>query len=167
MVIGPQSVPCSVKMVDDAATGVQQWMRSFWIEKSQAASYFNDEESASITYLFGMFSADFEPKEANRRRSARSPIALNAELDGSRRTLCRVADISIGGVRLKTYSALKVGAKIWLTLPLIGRVSAVVKWADDYNAGCQFDEPVNSDVIEALLAGKAPSAKPPPPERGK
>jgi hypothetical protein len=33
-------------MVDDAATGVQQWMRSFWIEKSQAASYFNDEESA-------------------------------------------------------------------------------------------------------------------------
>ena len=142
-------------------------MRSFWIEKSQAASSSGGEESASITYLFGMFSADFEPREANRRRSARSTIALDAELDGSRRTLCRVADISIGGVRLRTYSALKVGAKIWLTLPLIGRVSATVKWADDYNAGCQFDAQVNSDVIEALLAGKAPSATSPPQERDK
>lgn len=99
-----------------------------------------------------MFSADFEPAEANRRRTARLPVAIDAELDGSRRTLCKVADISIGGVRIQTYSALKVGAKIWLTLPLIGRVAATVKWADDYNAGCQFVEPMGAEIIEALLA---------------
>ncbi|MES3110050.1 PilZ domain-containing protein [Sphingomonas aurantiaca] len=97
-----------------------------------------------------MFSAEFEPAEANRRRAARSPIALNAELDGSHRTLCKVADISIGGVRLRTYSALRVGAKIWITIPIIGRVSATVKWADDYNAGCEFAEPISADVIETL-----------------
>lgn len=49
--------------------------------------------------------------------------------------------------------------------PLIGRVSAVVKWADDYNAGCQFDDQVSSDVIQALLADKAPSATPQPQDR--
>lgn len=99
-----------------------------------------------------MFSADFEPFEANKRRSARSPIEVDATLDGSRRTLCRVSDISVGGLRIRTYSALKVGAKIWLTLPLIGRVSATVKWADDVNAGCQFAEPLSADVIEALAS---------------
>jgi len=105
-----------------------------------------------LTYFAKMFSAEFEPAEANRRRAARSRVALNAELDGSHRTLCKVADISIGGIRLRTYSALKVGAKIWITIPIIGRVSATVKWADDYNAGCEFAEPIRADVIETLLS---------------
>lgn len=107
-----------------------------------------------------MFSAEFEPAEANRRRAARSRIALNAELDGSHRTLCKVANISIGGVRLRTYSALRVGANIWITLPLIGRVAATVKWADDYNAGCQFTDPISAELIETLIfrAGNGESA---------
>ncbi|MEG8026431.1 PilZ domain-containing protein [Sphingomonas aurantiaca] len=105
-----------------------------------------------LTYFSKMFSAEFEPVEANRRRAARSRVALNAELDGSHRTLCKVANISIGGIRLRTYSALKVGAKIWITIPIIGRVSATVKWADDYNAGCEFAEPIRADVIETLLS---------------
>ena len=99
-----------------------------------------------------MFSADYEPVEANRRRTARTPIAIDAELDGSRRTLCKVADISTGGAQIQTYSALNVGAKIWLTLPLIGRVSATIKWASDYNAGCQFDDPLSAYLVEAVIA---------------
>jgi hypothetical protein len=34
---------------------------------------------------------------------------------------------------------------------LVGRVSATVKWADEYNSGCQFAEPLEPAMIEALL----------------
>jgi hypothetical protein len=98
-----------------------------------------------------MFSADFEAAKTGKRGAARSAIGLDAELDGLRRTLCRVSDISVSGARLRTYSALKVGSVIWLTLPLVGRVSATVKWADEYNSGCQFAEPLDAAMIEALL----------------
>jgi hypothetical protein len=86
-----------------------------------------------------------------KRGAARSAIGLDAELDGLRRTLCRVSDISVSGARLRTYSALKVGSVIWFTLPLVGRVSATVKWADENNSGCQFAEPLEPSMIEALL----------------
>ncbi|RYF10302.1 MAG: PilZ domain-containing protein [Oxalobacteraceae bacterium] len=86
-----------------------------------------------------------------KRGAARSAIGLDAELDGLRRTLCRVSDISVSGAWLRTYSALKVGSVIWFTLPLVGRVSATVKWADENNSGCQFAEPLEPSMIEALL----------------
>lgn len=98
-----------------------------------------------------MFSADYEPENVDQRRAARLPVSIEAELDSSRRTLCKVLDISMGGVRIRTYSALKVGSRIWLTLPLIGGGSATVKWADDFNAGCQFAKPLSSEIVEALL----------------
>ena len=98
-----------------------------------------------------MFSADFEAAKTGQRGAARSAIGLDAELDRLHRTLCRVSDISVSGARLRTYSALKVGSVIWLTLPLVGRVSATVKWADEYNSGCQFAEPLEPAMIEALL----------------
>ncbi|MES3154456.1 PilZ domain-containing protein [Sphingomonas faeni] len=105
-----------------------------------------------------MFSADFEPVRITKRGAPRSLLGLDAELDGARRTLCRVSDISKSGARLKTYSALKVGSVIWLTLPFVGRVSATVKWADEYNSGCQFSEPLSDELLRALLveAGRSP-----------
>lgn len=99
-----------------------------------------------------MFSADYETAKVGNRGAARSKLGLDAELDGSHRTLCRVSDISVSGARLQTYSGLKVGSVIWLTLPLVGRVSATVKWADEYNSGCQFAAPLRNDVLAALLA---------------
>ena len=57
-----------------------------------------------------MFAADFEPAErTSRRGSPRAPVALDVSIGKTRRTLCRVVDISINGARLQTYSALKRG----------------------------------------------------------
>lgn len=66
------------------------------------------------------------------------------------RTLCKVVDISLHGVRLQTYSALRKGTTIWLTLREIGTVAADVMWADDYTAGCQFQRPLDKDAFERL-----------------
>ena len=40
---------------------------------------------------------------------------------------------------------------IWLTLPGVGQVAATIKWADDYEAGCLFREPLAEHVYETLV----------------
>lgn len=102
-----------------------------------------------------MFAAEFQPaSDQGRRRSSRSRVALEAGLgsDGVGRTLCKVVDLSLHGARLQTYSALKRGATIWLTLPEIGHVAADVMWADDFNAGCQFHKPLEPGTFESLTS---------------
>ena len=100
-----------------------------------------------------MFAAEFEPADTNgRRRSMRAPVSLDAHIGKGVRTLCRVVDISIHGARLQTYSALARDSMIWLTLPGAGSVVADVKWADDFAAGCQFQQPLDMDVFERLVA---------------
>ncbi|SFP38851.1 PilZ domain-containing protein [Sphingomonas rubra] len=101
-----------------------------------------------------MFAAEFEPADiASRRRSERASVSLDAELDrgGMGRTLCKVVDISLHGARLSSYSALRRGQSIELTLPQIGQVVADVMWADDFTAGCQFRQPLSQDQLDQLI----------------
>ena len=102
-----------------------------------------------------MFAAEFEQIEKDsRRRSQRAPVSFDARVGqgGIGRTLCRVVDISLHGARLQSYSSLRKGATIWLTLPEIGPVAANVMWADDFIAGCQFQKPLDKDAFERLAA---------------
>ncbi len=101
-----------------------------------------------------MFAAEFEPAEQNgRRRSPRAPVSLDARLGrgGFDRTLCRVVDLSVHGARLETYSMLRIGTMIWLTLPQVGQVAATIIWSDDFAAGCQFQTPLDEEACNALI----------------
>jgi hypothetical protein len=101
-----------------------------------------------------MLAAEFEPAESlGRRRSPRAPVSLDVRLGrgGLERALCRVVDLSIHGARLQTYSALKRGASIWLTLPHVGQVIADVAWATDFAAGCAFHTPLAQESFDALI----------------
>src|SRR3978361_782621 len=97
--------------------------------------------------------AEFEPAILGRRKSPRAPVSLDAKLGrgGLDRTLCRVTDLSREGARISSYSALKKDSVIWLTLPGVGQVAATVRWADDFQAGCLFNEPLADRQFEALL----------------
>lgn len=102
-----------------------------------------------------LFAAEFEPALANgRRRLPRAPVSLDARLGrgGFDRALCKVTDLSQHGARLHTYSALRKDSMIWLTLPLVGQVAATIKWAGDFEAGCQFNAPLEQHAFEELLA---------------
>ncbi len=98
-------------------------------------------------------SSEYEPAVVNRRQAPRAPVSLDAKLGrgGLDRTLCRIVDLSLQGARVRSYSALRKDQVIWLTLPGIGQVAATVKWADDYEAGCLFREPIAEHVLEMLL----------------
>ena len=102
-----------------------------------------------------MLVAEFEPAEVTgRRRSTRAPVSFDAKIgrDGLGRTLCKVVDLSLHGVRLQVYSALKRGSTIWLNLPAIGPYAAKVVWSDDFNAGCQFIAPLDQSAFDAIVA---------------
>lgn len=102
-----------------------------------------------------LFNAEYEPAESlGRRRAPRAPVSLDAKIGrgGLDRALCKVTDLSLHGARLQTYSALKRGSVIWLTLPRVGHVAATVRWADDFEAGCEFQAPLDAQTFAALTA---------------
>lgn len=109
-----------------------------------------------------MFAAEFEPAETNgRRRSPRAPVSFDISIGqgGIGRTLCKVVDISLQGARIQSYSAIRRGSQIWLNLPEIGPVVATVMWADDFQAGCQFQKPLDRQAF-ARLVGEQPADSP-------
>lgn len=103
--------------------------------------------------------AEYVPDPAQgRRRSERAAVALQARVAhaGLARTICRVSDVSQHGARLETYSPLALGTHILLTLPRIGAHGATVMWANDFSAGCAFDEALDDDAFGALVDAGAP-----------
>src|SRR3546814_18174526 len=97
-----------------------------------------------------MLAAEIEPADApGRRRSARAAVALDARIDrgGLGRALCRVVDLSVHGARLETYSALRRGATLWLTLPHLAEIIADVAWATAFVAGCDFPPPDRTSAV--------------------
>lgn len=102
-----------------------------------------------------MFAAEFEPAPPeSRRRVKRTPVSLDARLSkgGLARALCKVVDVSPLGAQLQTFSALRRGMRILLTLPKLGTVEADVTWADDFVAGCRFHAPLTVGQFEDLVA---------------
>lgn len=102
-----------------------------------------------------MIAAEIEPATLDgRRRSPRAPVSIDADLGrgGLDRALCKVVDLSIHGVRLQTYSALRHGALVWLTLPSVGMRAVKVMHANDFTAGCEFLEPLLKHEFDALIA---------------
>lgn len=105
-----------------------------------------------------MIAAEFEPApKPDRRRSRRTPTSLDAKLGrgGLDRALCKVTNVSLHGARLHTYSPLEKGASIWLTLPRLGHVMATIVWADDFEAGCQFEDPLDDAAFAKLVGANA------------
>ncbi len=98
------------------------------------------------------FSAEYELAAFGRWCEPRMPVEIDAEVGRGRldRALCKVTDLSRRGARLMTFSALREGMVIWLTLPRIGDVAAVVRWADDFEAGCEFRYPLSPSVYDSL-----------------
>ena len=103
-----------------------------------------------------LFAAEYEPAErSSGRRATRSPVSLDARIGrgGLDRALCKVTDLSRSGARLQTYAALRKNSLIWLTLRGIGPVFARVRWAGDFEAGCEFEIPLEVDDFARLTAG--------------
>ena len=69
---------------------------------------------------------------------------------GGRRELCLIRNISAGGMVIRAYSGIEVGARLSVELKQGERVDGTALWARDALIGVGFDLPV--DVLSLLTA---------------
>jgi hypothetical protein len=67
-----------------------------------------------------------------------------------RRELCLIKNISAGGMMIRAYCPVSIGASLAVELKSGQPINGTVTWVRDQNLGVTFDQPI--DVIEILSA---------------
>ena len=63
-----------------------------------------------------------------------------------------VVDLSPEGFRAETSFTLWPGTIVWLTLPGLAPLEAVIAWRDRFKYGCAFSKPLHPAVFEHIVA---------------
>ncbi len=96
--------------------------------------------------------------EQEARRAARKSVAIRAQLrpPGSDRLAVEVKDLSETGFQIETVYRLTVGSTVWLAIPSLAPLEAVVAWHRDRHYGCRFHRPLYPAVFDHIvsLAGR-------------
>ncbi len=102
------------------------------------------------------FTPPFEPLTANdeNRRALRKAVRMRAHLRdrGQTKFEIDVVDLSQSGFRAETSFTLWPGTVVWLTLPGLAGLEAVVAWRDKFKYGCAFQKPLHPAVFEHIIA---------------
>jgi hypothetical protein len=88
-----------------------------------------------------------------RRREPRIDVAAEVPLRqlGHTAVDARLVNLSSHGFMAETYALIAPGSRIWLTLPGISRVNALVLWSKSGRIGGEFAEPIDPlTVFQAL-----------------
>lgn len=73
----------------------------------------------------------------------REPLSTRFDVD--------VLDISVTGCRVETSAILKPGSRIFITVPGIVPLEAVVAWRDRFRYGCAFYRPLHHAVLDHII----------------
>lgn len=71
---------------------------------------------------------------------------------GTKRATVKVRDISRFGARICGVYLVHEGDHLFLTLPGIAPIEARVAWVTDFEFGCEFLQPLNDIIFEAIIA---------------
>jgi len=88
------------------------------------------------------------------RRAARRPVAIRAQLrpPGSDRLMVEVTDLSETGFQIETVYRLKTGSTVWLAIPTLAPLEAIVAWNRARHYGCRFQRPLYPAVFDHIVA---------------
>ncbi|MDH7974988.1 PilZ domain-containing protein [Sphingomonas sp. AR_OL41] len=96
--------------------------------------------------------------EQEARRAARKSVAIRAQLrpPGSDRLAVEVKDLSETGFQIETVYRLTVGSTVWLAIPSLAPLEAMVAWHRDRHYGCRFHRALYPAVFDHIvsLAGR-------------
>lgn len=95
------------------------------------------------------------PTDSDENRHAlRKHVKMRAHLRdrGNTRFEIEVVDLSVTGFRAQTSFTLWPGTTVWLTLPGLAALEAVVAWRDKFRYGCAFSKPLHPAVFEHIIA---------------
>lgn len=88
------------------------------------------------------------------RRAERKPVQMHAVVReaGSTRVAIEVLDLSAAGFRFESLYSYAVGARIFLSIPSLRPLEAVVAWRKGSHYGCRFAHPLHVAVLETIAA---------------
>lgn len=92
------------------------------------------------------------------RRSQRRNVKIVATMrrQGESKFNASIADLSETGFRVESHYLIPMGAQVWLTLPSLAAIPAIVAWSSGHSLGCRFETPLHPAVLDrVILAAKA------------
>jgi hypothetical protein len=89
----------------------------------------------------------------NSRRFERKGLHLAATVrkNATLRYPVDLIDLSVTGFRFKACAALMKGTRVWLTMPGMAGLEAVISWDRGGEFGCEFDRPLHPSVFEHIV----------------
>ena len=92
--------------------------------------------------------------DAKPRAAVRKAVSIRATLrrQGESKFSANVADLSESGFRVESHYAIPMGAQVWLTLPGLAAVPAIVAWSSGHSLGCRFESPLHPAVLDRVIA---------------
>ena len=99
-----------------------------------------------------IFSSEVTVVGRSRRAEERLPADIRARYGAHglpERALCRIVDITKRGAKLEVFCDLPPSTMITLKLPN-SVVRARVVWSNDFEAGCQFVEPLSDLEFDTI-----------------
>ena len=102
-----------------------------------------------------VFMPPFAPVDGDElRRSLRRAVKMRAHLRdrGQTKFEIDVVDLSLAGFRAETSFTLWPGTIVWLTLPGLAPMEAVVAWRDKFQYGCAFRRPLHPAVFDHIVS---------------
>ena len=91
-------------------------------------------------------------KVTGERRAERAQFEAAVQFRaGTRRAMVKVRDISQLGARIAGVYLVHEGDRFFLTLPGLQSIEARVAWVEEFEFGCEFAQPLNPVVLEALM----------------
>lgn len=118
-----------------------------------------DEQPVETT-VFSL--GDAAPPAPERRTGERhlSLLRVGSLRIGDRRELCLIKNISAGGMLVRAYCPVAVGARVSVELKQGEAIQGAARWVSDGFAGIEFDEPI--DVLDLLsLSAEGPRPRMP------
>lgn len=90
-----------------------------------------------------------EARAAHRRRVNIRALVREA---GTARVDIDLVNLSATGFRFESYYGFAVGARVFLTIPTLQPLEAVVAWRGDHAFGCRFLAPLHPAVFDTIAA---------------
>lgn len=104
--------------------------------------------------------SDAPPSAESDRRDGQRHMTLyrvGSILIEDRRELCLIKNISAGGMMIRLYCSIAVGAAVTVELKSGQPIKGKIGWTRDQNAGIAFEEPIDViDVLSANMDGPRP-----------
>lgn len=81
-------------------------------------------------------------------------VGIRATLreEGGFKLVVDIEDLSVTGFRVQSIYAMRVGARVFVTIPTFAPLEAEITWREGTHYGCRFARPLYPAVFDMIAA---------------